>query len=33
MVGLEFVWLRDGGFRGVMICLAHPYFSRIDVVG
>jgi UDP-N-acetylenolpyruvoylglucosamine reductase len=25
--------VRDGGFRGVMICLAHPYFSRIDVVG
>jgi UDP-N-acetylenolpyruvoylglucosamine reductase len=25
--------VRDGGFRGVMICLAHPYFSRIDIVG
>ena len=25
--------VRDGGFRGVMICLVHPYFSRIDVVG
>ena len=20
--------VRDGGFRGVVICLAHPHFSR-----
>lgn len=25
--------VRDGGFRGVIICLAHPYFSRIEVEG
>ena len=25
--------VRDGGFRGVMICLAHPHFSRIEVTG
>ena len=25
--------VRDGGFRGVVICLAHPYFSRIEVAG
>jgi UDP-N-acetylenolpyruvoylglucosamine reductase len=25
--------IRDGGFRGVVICLAHPNFSRIQVVG
>jgi len=24
--------VRDGGFRGVVICLAHPHFSRIEVV-
>ena len=23
--------VRDGGFRGVVICLAHPHFSRIEV--
>jgi len=25
--------VRDGGFRGVVICLAHGHFSRIEVVG
>ena len=25
--------VRDGGFRGVVICLAHPNFSRIEVDG
>src|SRR5207247_10903079 len=25
--------VRDGGFRGVVICLAHPHFSRTEVVG
>jgi len=25
--------VRDGGFRGVVICLAHPNFSRVDIVG
>lgn len=25
--------VRDGGFRGVVICLAHPQFSRIEVTG
>ena len=25
--------VRDGGFRGVVICLAHPNFSRIQVAG
>jgi len=25
--------VRDGGFRGVMICLAHPHFSSIEVAG
>ena len=25
--------VRDGGFRGVMICLAHRNFSRIEVIG
>jgi len=24
--------VRDGGFRGVVLCLAHPHFSRIEVV-
>lgn len=24
--------IRDGGIRGVVICLAHPYFSRIEVI-
>lgn len=24
---------RDGGFRGVVICLAHPFFSRVEVTG
>lgn len=23
--------VRDGGFRGVVICLAHPHFSRIEI--
>jgi UDP-N-acetylenolpyruvoylglucosamine reductase len=25
--------VRDGGFRGVVICLAHPHFSRVEIVG
>jgi UDP-N-acetylenolpyruvoylglucosamine reductase len=25
--------VRDGGFRGVMICIAHPHFSSIEVTG
>jgi len=25
--------VRDGGFRGVVICLSQPGFSRIDVIG
>ena len=25
--------VRDGGFRGVMICIAHPHFSGIEVTG
>src|SRR5262245_54379000 len=25
--------IKDSGFRGVMICLAHPHFSRIEIVG
>ena len=25
--------VRDGGFRGVVICLAHAHFSRIEVAG
>lgn len=25
--------VRDGGFRGVVICLAHPCFSRVAVTG
>jgi UDP-N-acetylenolpyruvoylglucosamine reductase len=25
--------VRDGGFRGVAVCLAHPHFSRIEVEG
>jgi UDP-N-acetylenolpyruvoylglucosamine reductase len=25
--------VKDGGFRGVVICLAHPYFSRIEADG
>ena len=25
--------IRDGGFRGVVICLAHPNFSRIEFTG
>ena len=25
--------VRDGGFRGVVICLAQPFFSRIEVRG
>jgi len=24
--------VRDGGFRGVVICLAHPEFSRIEII-
>ncbi len=27
------VLVRDGGFRGVVICLAHPQFSRIEILG
>ena len=25
--------IRDGGIRGVVICLAHPFFSRVEVDG
>jgi UDP-N-acetylenolpyruvoylglucosamine reductase len=25
--------VRDGGFRGVVICLAHPNFGKIEIVG
>ena len=25
--------VRDGGVRGVVICLAHPHFSRIEIMG
>jgi len=25
--------VRDGGFRGVIICLAHSHFSRIEIAG
>ena len=25
--------VRDGGVRGVVACLAHPHFSRIEIVG
>ena len=25
--------VRDGGFRGVVICLAHPNFSKIEIEG
>jgi UDP-N-acetylenolpyruvoylglucosamine reductase len=25
--------VKDGGFRGVVICLAHPHFGRIEVAG
>ena len=25
--------VRDGGFRGVVICLSQPHFSKIEVVG
>ncbi|HEX3889623.1 MAG TPA: FAD-binding protein, partial [Verrucomicrobiae bacterium] len=25
--------VRDGGFRGVVICLAHANFSKIEIVG
>jgi UDP-N-acetylenolpyruvoylglucosamine reductase len=25
--------VKDGGFRGVAICLAHPHFSRIEAMG
>ena len=25
--------VRDGGFRGVVVCLVHPHFSRIEVAG
>ena len=25
--------IRDGGVRGVVICLAHPCFSRVEVIG
>ncbi len=25
--------VRDGGFRGVVICLAHPAFARVEVTG
>ena len=25
--------VRDGGFRGVVICLAQPHFSRVEIAG
>ena len=25
--------IKDGGIRGVVICLAHPQFSRVDIIG
>jgi UDP-N-acetylenolpyruvoylglucosamine reductase len=25
--------IRDGGIRGLVICLAHPHFSRIEIAG
>ena len=25
--------VRDGGFRGVVICLSHPHFSKIEIIG
>src|SRR5450432_712334 len=25
--------VRDGGIRGMVICLAHPHFSKIEIVG
>jgi UDP-N-acetylenolpyruvoylglucosamine reductase len=25
--------VRDGGFRGVVVCLAHPHFSRVEAEG
>jgi UDP-N-acetylenolpyruvoylglucosamine reductase len=25
--------IRDGGIRGLVICLAHPHFSRIEITG
>jgi UDP-N-acetylenolpyruvoylglucosamine reductase len=25
--------VRDGGFRGVVVCLAHPHFSRVEIAG
>ncbi len=25
--------VKDGGFRGLVVCLAHPHFSRIEVAG
>ncbi len=25
--------VNDGGFRGVMVCLAHPHFCRVEIAG
>ena len=25
--------IKDGGIRGVVICLAHPYFNRLEITG
>ena len=25
--------VKDGGFRGVVVCLVHPYLSRIEAAG
>src|SRR5712671_2585518 len=25
--------VRDGGVRGIVICLAHPHFSKIEIIG
>src|SRR5205085_4707103 len=27
------VLVKDGGFRGIVICLAQPHFSKIDIIG
>jgi UDP-N-acetylenolpyruvoylglucosamine reductase len=27
------ILVQDGGFRGVMVCLSHPAFSRIEIAG
>src|SRR5437016_2022490 len=27
------VLVKDGGFRGIVICLAQPHFSKLDIIG